>query len=545
MLVRGGPRNLWSPLISLSVLLFFFLGNTATHAFVMSPIRKLFTPSTPPASSPSASSTVSGSPSPGSVRKSLSARFRFPGSRRSKDSSQQATSDDSDQASVSSSMVGFPGSPSIGTRVEDDDDDGMDGMDGDQEAGYGAEQRHRSSLPTTQEVLATFPARDFQPAPWITNEHWQTIWGARAVQDIVLQKVAPEKLPQGWQDVYDRRERWETPDGDFFHVDFLLCNARPPAPSSAPRPLAIVLHGLESTSWALLPRSMAKAYVRRGFDVLALNFRGCCGVDNLKPYSYHLGFTDDLAYVLRRLHAEDPRRRVYLTGFSLGGNVILKCLGELGEEAVRLGVEGAAVACVPFDAVRSSSKIDTGFNRWVYAGNFLKTLKVKAAAKWEKHRKSLDGEELGEGPYDLERVLACSRIGDFDDEVIAKLHNFEGKVDYYTQSCSKQYLPRIRIPALVVNARDDPFINEMGLPTPEEVGEGTVRLVYHKHGGHCGFLTGQEEKGGLEEERWLPTELARFLEHVDVYFRALEGDEENNVVVRAVTGESQFTFATK
>lgn len=545
MFVGGGPRNVWSPLICLGVLLIFF--GSATHAFVMSPIRKLFAPSTPPASSPSASSIVSGSPSPGSVRKSLSARFRFSGSRRGGKGTTKATSaeDDSDQASVSSSMVGFPGSPSIGTRVDDDDDDD-DGLDGDQEESYGAEQQRPLSLPTTQqEVLATFPARDFQPSPWTTNEHWQTIWGARVVQDIILQKVAPKTLPQGWQDVYDRRERWETPDGDFFHVDYLLYDTRPPAPSSAPRPLAIVLHGLESTSWALLPRSMAKAYVRRGFDVLALNFRGCCGVDNLKPYSYHLGFTDDLAYVLRRLHAEDPRRRVYLTGFSLGGNVILKCLGELGEEAARLGVEGAAVACVPFDAVRSSSKIDTGFNRWVYAGNFLKTLKVKAAQKWEKHRELLDGEELGEGPYDLERVLACSRIGDFDDEVIAKLHNFEGKEDYYTQSCSKQYLPRIRIPALVVNARDDPFINEKGLPTPEEVGEGTVRLVYHKHGGHCGFLTGQEEKGGLEEERWLPTELARFLEHVDVPFRALEGGDESDGVSRFVTGDSQSTFAAK
>ena len=447
--------------------------------------------------------------------------------------------DDNDQASVSSSMVGFSGSSSIGTRV-DDDNDGDDGLNGDQ----GKHQR-RSSLPDTQEVLASFLARDFQPSPWLTNEHWQTIWGARAVQDIVLQKLAPNTLPQGWKDVYDRRERWETPDGDFFHVDFLLCDGHPAATSSAPRPLAIILHGLESTSWALLPRSMAKAYVRRGFDVLALNFRGCCGVDNLKPYSYHLGFTDDLTYVLRRLHAEDPCRRVYLTGFSLGGNVILKCLGELGEDAVRLGVEGAAVACVPFDAVRSSSKIDTGFNRWVYAGNFLKTLKVKAAQKWKKHRESLDGEELGEGPYDLERVLACSRIGDFDDEVIAKLHNFDGKVDYYTQSCSKQYLPRIRIPALVVNARDDPFINEKGLPTPEEVGEGTVRLVYHKHGGHCGFLTGQEKIGHPEEERWLPTELARFLKHVDVPFRALEGDDESNDVGRDVTGESQSVFAFK
>lgn len=116
---------------------------------------------------------------------------------------------------------------------------------------------------------------------------------------------------------------------------------------------------------------------------------------------------------IRKLHAEDPRRRIYLTGFSLGGNVILKALGELGDEAARLGVEGAAVSCVPFDAVRSSSKIDTGFNRLVYAANFLKTLKVKAARKHAQHA----GED-GRGPYDLERVMACTKIGDFDDECV-------------------------------------------------------------------------------------------------------------------------------
>jgi len=255
---------------------------------------------------------------------------------------------------------------------------------------------------------------------------------------------------------------------------------------------------------------MAKAFAAQGFDVVALNFRGCCGQDNLQPYAYHLGWTEDLAFAIRRLHGQDPRRRLFLTGFSLGGNVILKCLGELGDEAARLGVEGAAVACVPFDAVRSSGKIDApGFNRLVYAGNFLSTLKGKAARKAAQ----------GEVPYDMARVLACTRIGDFDDEVIAKLHGFRDKVDYYTQSCSKQYLPRIRVPALVVNALDDPFIDARGLPAQGDVGDAPVRLVYHKHGGHCGFIERGERPGTPEEDRWLPLELARFLAHVDTPFR--------------------------
>lgn len=103
-----------------------------------------------------------------------------------------------------------------------------------------------------------------------------------------------------------------------------------------------VLHGLESSSSAVLPRSMSRAFFSRGFEVAAVNFRGCCGEENLKPHAYHLGFTDDLHFVLQRLHSMDPQRRLYLSGFSLGGNVILKCLGELGDDASNLGVRPAS-----------------------------------------------------------------------------------------------------------------------------------------------------------------------------------------------------------
>lgn len=148
-----------------------------------------------------------------------------------------------------------------------------------------ATQGARGGLPTAQEVVASFVARAFEPAPLFRNAHWQTIWGARAIQDAFLRTFAPSTIPTMWSDVYDRRERWETPDKDFFHADKLFSTA----PCDSPRPVAIVLHGLESTSAALLPRSMSKAFARLGFDVVALNFRGCCGHDNLQPYAYHLG----------------------------------------------------------------------------------------------------------------------------------------------------------------------------------------------------------------------------------------------------------------
>jgi uncharacterized protein len=209
--------------------------------------------------------------------------------------------------------------------------------------------------------------------------------------------------------------------------------------------------------------------------------------------------------VIRRLSEQRPGRRLYLSGFSLGGNVILKCLGELGPEASQLGVVGAAVACVPFDAVRSSRKIDSGFNRFVYAANFLSTLKPKAERKWRQYPQA----------YDIERVRRCTTIGEYDDEVVANLHGFESNVDYYTRSCSKQYLPHIGVPSLVVNAVDDPFIEETGLPNEQDLAEAPVRLVYHDYGGHCGFIS-EDDTGDLEEhERWLPKELARFLTHVE------------------------------
>lgn len=185
---------------------------------------------------------------------------------------------------------------------------------------------------------------------------------------------------------------------------------------------------------------------------------------------------------------------------------------------------------MPFDAVRSSSKIDSGFNRLVYSANFLNTLKGKAARKHEQHR-----DEDGQGPYDLERVMRCSRIGDFDDEVIANLHGFEDKNDYYRQSCSKQYLPRISVPALCINAVDDPLIEKAGLPTDADVGRAPVRLVYHEHGGHCGFFEGGREPPN-EEDRWLPLELARFLSHVDAPLRTMYDDDP---AAAAAAGEGE------
>lgn len=148
---------------------------------------------------------------------------------------------------------------------------------------------------------------------------------------------------------------------------------------------------------------MANAFYMNGFSVALVSFRGCNGEDNLLPGGYHVGFTHDLKLFLNTLHNRYPQRSIYLSGFSLGGNVILKCLGELGDSAAVLNIKGAAVTCVPFDPAACQRKLDVGFNRVVYSENFLRTLKQKAEEKIKKFPNS----------FDIEAVRKCNTIGTY------------------------------------------------------------------------------------------------------------------------------------
>ena len=231
------------------------------------------------------------------------------------------------------------------------------------------------------------------------------------------------------------------------------------------------------------------------------SFRGCSeGEDNRKLGAYHLGFTDDLKTLVERLHIEDSSRKIYLSGFSLGGNVILKYLGEMGRGALELGVSGAVVTCVPFDPKSCQVKLDlNSFNRGIYIENFLSSLKRKAEAKNLRFP----------GVLDMDKLRAARTIGEFDEHFIARAFGFEGKLDYYEKCASKRFLSRIAVPSIAINARDDPFVMEEHLPTYEDVGGAPVRLVYKARGGHCGFLS-----SGPEGNYWLPNEMARAMEHI-------------------------------
>ena len=344
-------------------------------------------------------------------------------------------------------------------------------------------------------LVNSFQSRPFIPkggsASFQANPHWQTIVGS----EVLTVKFTGKNYPRDFETT---SERIATPDNDWFDIEF-TSNTN----ANTLGGIVVIMHGLESNTRGPLVTKMCSAYLQAGFSCVLVSFRGCSGEDNLTMGGYHLGWTQDLDLVTQLLHDRYPNRLIYLSGFSLGGNVCLKFLGELGDAAAERGIAGAAVTCVPFDPIASQGKLDVGFNRVVYSGNFLSTLKKKAERQIVRFP----------GAFDIERVRSCNTIGEFDDEFISSIYKFQGKLDYYRKNGSKWWLSGICAPTLAINARDDPFIEESSLPTRVDVGEAPVRLVYTDHGGHCGFLANE-----LEEAEagcgYLAYELSRFLSHV-------------------------------
>eukprot|EP01041_Mallomonas_annulata_P004691 gene4691-9299_t len=363
-----------------------------------------------------------------------------------------------------------------------------------------------SRLALLKRISSSFTPTYFNIGNWlIKNPHYQTIIGSEAIR---------LKLTGHYPRTFESRvERWNTDDGDFVDLEFTMG-------AELSDKIVIILHGLESNPKSPLVTRMTQAFLNKGFACCLVSFRSCSQDDNLTVGAYHLGFTDDINMITKKLAKLYPDKSLYLSGFSLGGNVILKFLGELGEEAWNRNIKGAAVTCVPFDPVACQSKIDVGFNRAVYSENFLQSLKRKAERKHLKFP----------GVFDIEAVRKCRTIGEFDDIFIAKIYGFKNNIDYYRKSGSKWWLPKIRIPVIAINAIDDPFIDENSLPTIEDIGNiAPVQIIYHENGGHCGFIghdiTNENfeidnenelilRKQSINQNGWLPEELARALEHI-------------------------------
>jgi predicted alpha/beta-fold hydrolase len=310
----------------------------------------------------------------------------------------------------------------------------------------------------------------FKAPAWLANRHLQTIYAAMLAD-------APH--------MRFRRERWDTPDGDFVDVDFV------DGPVNAP--WVHLYHGLEGSSNSPYARMLMSHVERLGWRGSVFHFRGCSGEPNRLARAYHSGDSEEIDWSLRRIARLAGGACVHAAGISLGGNALAKWLGERGEAAASV-VSRAAVVSAPLDLMAAGDALGRGFAR-LYARHFLGTLKGGALARLERFP----------GLYDAAAVRRAGSLRAFDDVVTAPLHGFRDTDDYWTRASSKPSLRGIRVPTLILNARDDPFLPSGALPTEREVSP-MVKLEFPSRGGHVGFVTGPFP-GHIE---WLPQRLLHF-----------------------------------
>lgn len=289
------------------------------------------------------------------------------------------------------------------------------------------------------------------PPWWQFNGHMQTIIPA------LTRKVRP--------DLQARRERISTPDDDFLDLDWYQRGSKV---------LVIVSHGLEGDSQRAYVLGMVRALLHTGADCLAWNYRGCSGEMNRQARFYHSGATDDLHTVVQHA-SQQGYAAICLAGFSLGGNLTLKYLGEQGVAAQ--GIIAAAVTfSVPLNLDSSCTVISQPGN-WMYSDRFLRSLRQKVNEK----------EAAMPGTFDLQLLQRIQRLREFDDHFTGPMHGFRDAVDYYTQCSSIRFLDQIKVPALVVNALNDPFLAPDCFPEQTYRGHAFVQVEVPRRGGHVGF----------------------------------------------------------
>lgn len=330
-----------------------------------------------------------------------------------------------------------------------------------------------------------------------------------------MKYAAPLWLPGGnlqtlWPALYSRRgfgaraayrrERWTTPDGDFVDVDWLQDGVRRGPDEGAARAgpprtgLLVLFHGLEGSSRSHYAQAFADFARARGLAYAVPHFRGCSGELNRAPRAYHSGDHEEIGWMLARLRAQHAGP-LMAVGVSLGGNALMRWAGEAGGEAART-VDAVAAVCSPVDLAAGSAAIGRGFNRLVYTGMFLRTMKPKALAKLRQHP----------GLFDGSRLMAARDLYEFDNIFTAPVHGFRDARDYYARASAKPHLHRIRVPALVLNAVNDPFVPARSLPAPHEVGP-CVTLWQPREGGHVGF----PDRGLSGQMRMMPDEVGGWL----------------------------------
>ena len=299
------------------------------------------------------------------------------------------------------------------------------------------------------------------------NRHVHTIYAA------LLGRAAPL--------LRMRRERWELPDGDFIDVDWLVTTEH------ADAPLVVLFHGLEGGSGSHYAKSFARHAARRGWRFAMPHFRGCSGEMNRLPRAYHSGDSGDIDWIMNRFRDQAHNRPLFAAGVSLGGNALLKWLGEKGQ-GITGWVRAAAGISAPLDLRVSGDALGRGFNM-VYTKMFLGTLKSKSAAKLARHP----------GIFDGDAMRRSRTLREFDNAVTAPLHGFRDTDDYWSRASARPLLSGVAVPTLVLNARDDPFVPEAALPVGDALPPSVV-AEFPAHGGHVAFVSGRFP-GHLD---WLP-----------------------------------------
>ena len=274
-----------------------------------------------------------------------------------------------------------------------------------------------------------------------------------------------------------QRERWQTPDQDFIDVDWLKATEPDTASNADKRPLMVLFHGLEGSSHSHYALAFANHAHRRGWDYAVPHFRGCSGEINWAPRAYHSGDYHEVDWILqnlRRVHTGP----IHAVGVSLGGNALLRWAEEAGEAACR-SVSSVSAICSPIDLAAGGWALGRGFNRLVYTPMFLNTMKPKAMQKLRQHP----------GLFSADALKKVRTIYEFDNVFTAPLHGFRNTDDYWARASAKPLLQSIRVPTLLIHARNDPFVPASSLPEQHDV-SGHVTLWQPQEGGHVGFASG-------------------------------------------------------
>ena len=308
---------------------------------------------------------------------------------------------------------------------------------------------------------------------WLRNAHCQTIWPS-------LVRRAPK--------IVTTRERLELADGDFIDLNWIS-----PRHARSDTPIVIVLHGLGGSITSQYASGILRAIQQHGWRGVLMHFRGCSGEPNRLPRCYHAGETEDFNTLVTLLQQREPSAPLAAIGYSLGGNVLLKWLGERGAQAPLLA---AVAVSVPFSLSVTGRRLNQGLSR-LYQSYLLRSLR-KVIRKKFTHPSF---------PVTHSDVAAVRTIWEYDNAVTAPLHGFSDADDYYAKSSSRQYLRHIAIPTLILHAADDPFMTEHAIPSQDEL-SASISFELSTHGGHVAFITGRYP---WRPEYWLERRIPNFL----------------------------------